>query len=229
MFAWKSAKIDLNFFTNFKSSLKKFKSAREAQDEPNPLIMDLRSPRNKRWIRLIAWVIIIAFLNQDIVRAQGGEPILLKSAAPSDKTLRYNYNKQAPIDNLQGVSIPQNIAVTKESYDSGGGDIIINIQDAHASLGAQESIAKVLDTLVSDYDLSLVAIEGSKGYINTNILRTFPHEKIKEKIAQNLMEEGRISAGEFFSITSKEDISLYGIEDYSLYKENVEQFKAVHL
>ncbi|MFC1590855.1 hypothetical protein ACFL42_05135, partial [Candidatus Omnitrophota bacterium] len=113
--------------------------------------------RNHKGVKLIAWLIILTFINQSIVWAQGGEPIIIKSAAPSDKTLRYNYNKQAPIDNLQGVSIPQNIAVTKESYDSGGGDIIINIQDAHASLGAQESIAKVLDTLVSDYDLSLVA------------------------------------------------------------------------
>ncbi|MBI5124511.1 MAG: hypothetical protein HZA72_03740, partial [Candidatus Omnitrophica bacterium] len=68
----------------------------------------------------------------------------------------------------------------------------------------------------------------SSGYIDTSILKTFPDENIKKETAKYLMEQGRMSAGEFFSITSSKPIALYGIEDNPLYKENLEQFRRIY-
>ncbi len=106
---------------------------------------------------------------------------------------------------------------------------MIQIQDAHSSLGAQEAISSVLDSLVTNYDLKLVAIEGSSGYIDTSVLKTFPDEKIRKSVAASLMSQGKMSAGEFYSIvTANKNIALYGIENKDLYRENREQFRRVY-
>ncbi|MCX5679414.1 MAG: hypothetical protein NTZ95_01910 [Candidatus Omnitrophica bacterium] len=185
--------------------------------ESTSLIMDWRSTRNKKWIRLIALLVVFAFINQDIVWAQGGDPIWGKQAASAN-----------PLNINSNINVPKDVAVTKEVYNSTGDKTIINIQDAHASLAAQESIASILDSLVTNYDLKLIAIEGSTGYIDTSLLKTFPDENIKRSTAKYLMGKGRMSAGEFFAITSNKPIALYGIEDKPLYETNVEQFRKVY-
>ncbi|MFA6142838.1 MAG: putative PEP-binding protein [Candidatus Omnitrophota bacterium] len=192
--------------------------------------MDLQSPKNKRWIRAIALFVVFAFINQDLVWAQGGNPVWSKPQTPASS------NTQSNNINLNGnIAIPKDIAVTKEVYQgqaaSGNGTgskTIINIQDAHASLTAQESISSILDSLVTNYDMKLVAVEGSSGYIDTSILKTFPDESIRKDTAKYLMSQGKMSAGEFFSITSNKSIKLYGIEDKDLYLENVDQFRKVY-
>ncbi|MFA5500403.1 MAG: hypothetical protein WC404_04925, partial [Candidatus Omnitrophota bacterium] len=175
-----------------------------------PLIMDWRSSHNKWWIRAMAVTLTIAFIHQDVVWAQEGAPVWSKPSVD--------------------IAIPKNSAVTKQAYQGSAADkkTIINIQDAHSSLGAQESISSILDSLVTNYDLKLVAIEGSSGYIDTSILKTFPDEKIRRSTASSLMAKGRMSAGEFYSITSNKNIALYGIENKGLYRENVEEFKKVY-
>ncbi|MFA6143010.1 MAG: hypothetical protein WC738_06950, partial [Candidatus Omnitrophota bacterium] len=124
----------------------------------------------------MAYFIIITFLNQDIVWAQGGNPVWSKPQTPASS------NTQSNNINLNGnIAIPKDVAVTKEVYNSGSSSkTIINIQDAHASLTAQESISSILDSLVTNYDMKLVAVEGSSGYIDTSILKTFPDESIRK-------------------------------------------------
>jgi len=195
------------------------------------LIMDWQSQRNKKWIRTIACVLVVTFIHQDIVWAQGGTPTWWTRAQNNV------INKPLLNNKLNAnISIPRDLAVTKEVYNSpnrqtgkpANRQTIINIQDAHASLSAQESIVSILDNLVTNYDLKLVAIEGSSGYIDTSILKTFPDESIRKKTAQYLMSKGKMSAGEFFSITSNKPIALYGIEDKPLYETNVEEFKKIY-
>ncbi|MDP2929936.1 MAG: hypothetical protein Q8O01_07780, partial [Candidatus Omnitrophota bacterium] len=194
------------------------------------LIMDLQSARNKKWIRAIALVLIVTFVNQDLIWAQGGNPVWSKGSNPpiaSGQDGTFNY--KPPVTPQGGIAIPKDAAATKEVYKSTNGDAktIINIQDAHASLAAQESIVSILDSLVTNYDLKLVAIEGSKGYIDTSVLKTFPDDQIRKSTAKYFMKKGKLSAGEFFSITSDKEVALYGIEDKPLYMENVEQFKKI--
>ncbi|MFH0764592.1 MAG: hypothetical protein V1927_06270, partial [Candidatus Omnitrophota bacterium] len=150
-------------------TIKGYAMMQESEIKPN-IFLDLTGSRNKRWIRIIALALIVAFINQDIVWAQGGTPAWSKPA-PSSNPPQSNQVRIARI------TIPKDVAVTKEVYNSsqrttedGRRKTIINIQDAHASLTAQESISSILDSLVTNYDLKLVAIEGSSGYIDTSIL-----------------------------------------------------------
>ena len=158
------------------------------------LIMDWQSSHNKWWIRLVAVTLTIAFIHQDIVWAQEGTPVWSKGQNGS-------FNVKTPLNNNNtlnaNIAIPKDVAVTKEVFKGSSGDnkTIINIQDAHSSLTAQESISSILDSLVTNYDLKLVAIEGSSGYIDTSILKTFPDEAIRKNTAKALMAQGKMSAG----------------------------------
>jgi len=205
--------------------------------------MDWQSPHNKWWIRLVAVTLTIAFIHQDIVWAQEGAPVWSKPAnekwgPAASPPGELSPNGTVPISHNTlnaNISIPKDIATVKEAYfpsnrttQNAERTTIINIQDAHASLEAQESISSILDSLVTNYDLKLVAIEGSSGYIDTSILKTFPIEKIRNSTAKYLMAKGKMSAGEFYSVTSNKNIALYGIEDKSLYKENLEEFKKIY-
>ncbi|MFA5500425.1 MAG: hypothetical protein WC404_05045, partial [Candidatus Omnitrophota bacterium] len=184
--------------------------------------MDWRSSRNRKWIRTISLVLIVCFFYQDLVWAQGGTPVWSKG-----QNGNFVVKPQA-VTPQGGISIPKDVAVTKEVYNSSNGDkTIINIQDAHASYAAQESIASILDSLITNYDIRLIAIEGSSGYIDTSVLRSFPDEAIRNKTAKYLMKKGKLSAGEFFSISSDKEIALYGVEEKPLYLENVEQFRNI--
>jgi len=209
MLAWQSRKNSVQ--KNSKSAFIQSDSISTREElGSNSLIMDWQSLRNKKWIRAIALILIICFVHQDLVWAQGGTPIWSKGSNGS-------FNFKPPVTPQGGVAVPKDIALTKEVFKSTAGDkTIINIQDAHASFAAQESIVSILDSLVTNYDLKLVAIEGSEGYIDTSILKTFPNEEIREKTAKYFMKKGKLSAGEFFSITSDKEIALYGIEDKPL-------------
>ncbi|OGW95336.1 MAG: hypothetical protein A3K16_03065, partial [Omnitrophica bacterium RIFCSPLOWO2_01_FULL_45_24] len=220
MLAWQSRKNSVQ--KNSKSAFIQSDSISTREElGSNSLIMDWQSLRNKKWIRAIALILIICFVHQDLVWAQGGTPIWSKGSNGS-------FNFKPPVTPQGGVAVPKDIALTKEVFKSTAGDkTIINIQDAHASFAAQESIVSILDSLVTNYDLKLVAIEGSEGYIDTSILKTFPNEEIREKTAKYFMKKGKLSAGEFFSITSDKEIALYGIEDKPLYMENAGQFRKI--
>ncbi|MDD3906112.1 MAG: hypothetical protein PHS46_06265, partial [Candidatus Omnitrophica bacterium] len=221
------------------------------------LIMDWRSPHNKWWMRLVAVTLTLCFIYQDVVWAQDGQPVWSKPVnekwgqSPSGTVpISLNANIAIPKDiatvkeAYKASSIPRrgqnyssslaedrvekdNFGLARDESESKS-KTVIQIQDAHASLAAQESISSILDSLVTNYDLKLVAVEGSSGYIDTSILKTFPDEGIRRNTAEYLMQKGKMSAGEFYSVTSNKNIALYGIEDKDLYKANVEEFKKIY-
>jgi hypothetical protein len=214
--------------TGDKWTLSSFISVRQEIGNKS-LIMDWQSPRNKWWMRLIAITLVIAFIHQDIAWATDGSLSWI-----TDKNNNNQVNANSLANNTfkaNNIQVPKDKASIQHVHqgDSNDQKTIINIQDAHSSLEAQESITKVLDTLVSNYDLKLIAIEGSSGYIDTSILKTFPDTKIRDKSAKELLSKGLMSAGEFYAITSDRDnIALYGIDDKSLYRDNLEEFRKVY-
>ncbi|MBF0217203.1 MAG: hypothetical protein HQL30_09460 [Candidatus Omnitrophica bacterium] len=163
----------------------------------------------------------MVFTEQQIGWTENGKPVW--TVAKSDEmVIKQEVNAE------KNIEIPYDLANTQEAKINGKSDqVVINIQDAHSSLAAQYSIAGLLDSLVTNYDLSLIAIEGSTGHIDTSILKTIPDEEIRKDTAAFFMAEGKISAGTFFQATSDKDIALYGIENDDLYKKNVESFKAL--
>ncbi|MBL7069690.1 MAG: hypothetical protein ISS34_07525, partial [Candidatus Omnitrophica bacterium] len=206
--------------------------------ENTSIYVDCRRPRFWRWLRIMALFVAVLFLCQQVTWAQGGQPITQKLPTQSPTQSPIPTQSRAGLSlpyfgdrysedgtGLKDLSIPKDKAITKTSYINGSDEVIINIQDAHDSLSAQYSIVDILDTLVKEYDLSLVTLEGTEGYIDTSVFKTFPIEEIRNKTADYLMKEGELSAGEFFSIVGDKDIALYGIESNALYKKHLDSFK----
>ncbi|MBU1894388.1 MAG: hypothetical protein KJ983_01045, partial [Candidatus Omnitrophica bacterium] len=164
----------------------------------------LLSFRKYKCTKLIALTVAVVFLYNQIVWAQGAS---------------FQH---------RNVTVPYNQGSIVDIHSSQGNEVIIHLQDAHASLSAQYSIANLLDSLVTNYDLDFIALEGAEGVIDTSRLKTFPDKAIRKEAADFLMREGRMSGGEFFQIThDKNNIALYGAEEYELYKKNLEDFRKV--
>ncbi|HPM43077.1 MAG TPA: hypothetical protein PLV52_04535, partial [Candidatus Omnitrophota bacterium] len=247
--------------------------------------MSILSFKNHIWVKIVAVLLVVTFVNQDIVWAQDAVTPVSKPASSSGNPQSIDNKAFFKPNNVNAsINIPKNLATVRESWspsaavarpgsslviaspegakqsnkeiasspdgkspaprnddanertnmatqaprnDDALGKTIINIQDAHAYLGAQESIVSILDTLVRDYDIKIVAVEGTSGYIDTSLLKTFPDQKVRDDTARSLMKEGKMSAGEFFSVTSEKPVALYGIEEDELYKKNVEELKIV--
>ncbi|MBD3379603.1 MAG: GNAT family N-acetyltransferase, partial [Candidatus Omnitrophica bacterium] len=174
---------------------------------------------HKRSIRIISILILFIFTHQQIGWVQEGKPVW---ASLSDLEKAVSHNSLGEID------IPYDLGEVTDASLDGGNNFIINVQDAHASLSAQHSIASILDTLVRNYDIELLALEGSDGYIDTSILKTFPNKEARDNTARYLMREGKLSAGEFFSITRDDvEVTLCGVENQELYRANLESFRAI--
>ena len=171
----------------------------------------------KLWIKVVALTVIMAFMWEEVVRAQGGTPVFLTQKMAGRLEQK----------DLNSFAIPADIGAVRKIHRGESEETIIHVQDAHDSLTAQESIVKILENLLNNYDVKLIAQEGSAGYIDTSFLATFPIEDIKQKTARHFMEQGTLSAAEFFTICSKEDIALYGIEDEQLYSQDLDSFKYI--
>ena len=177
--------------------------------------------RHSLWLKTVSSIIVVAFLAQDVVHAQGGAPLWSHVTKTQETSTRDNQSL------LNKITIPFDAGLTRKVVANGAGNVIINIQDAHTKLGAQESITKILDNLVKNYDLKLIALEGASDLVDTSVISSFPIEEAKKRAGQYLLKEGKISAGEFYSMITKDPVSLYGVEDQKLYDQNLDVFKAL--
>ncbi|MBF0216408.1 MAG: protein kinase [Candidatus Omnitrophica bacterium] len=169
--------------------------------------------KNSIIIKVISLAIAILFTHEQIGWVQDGIPVW---------TDLPDHNKNKIDTRTSNIEIPNYLAEVKSDILPDSTREIIHIQDTHASLSAQESIATILDQLASNYDVNLIGIEGAEGFIDTSLLRSVPDKKIRENTARYLMENGKLSASEFFSATSdKDNILLVGIEKDSLYEKNL--------
>src|SRR3989338_7771015 len=107
------------------------------------------------FLKTISSVVVVAFLLQDFVYAQGGPPLWSK--------VTKTYESTKAEEQLNPITIPPESGLARKVVAKGTNDIIINIQDAHSKLGAQDSIVKILDNLVKNYDLSVITLEGASG------------------------------------------------------------------
>src|SRR5437868_9192054 len=143
-------------------------------EEKNPTQEKPFRSRYGRGLRALSLVIVVTFLLQDFASAQGGVPIW-QNVAPSKSS------DSAPESPLTKITIPQESGLTRKVVAKAAEDVIINIQDAHSKLGAQESITKILDNLVKNYNLNLIALEGASDRVDTSLVSSFPIQEVRQK------------------------------------------------
>ena len=81
----------------------------------------------------------------------------------------------------------------------------------------------------------LICVEGSSGLIDTTLLSSFPEKKVKEEVAGEFLEEGKITGEEYFAIVQSDGgearrdkapaVTIYGVEDKRTYEKNLRAFE----
>ncbi|HTL47133.1 MAG TPA: hypothetical protein VL688_03615, partial [Verrucomicrobiae bacterium] len=121
------------------------------------------------------------------------------------------------------------------SVSEAGPTTIIHIQDAHSSPDAQESIRKILEHLSDTYGLQAVFTEGAIEELDPSLVSFFQSEDRNRKLAALLEGQGLIGGVEKFLLEQTHygkrfsRIRAYPVEDPALYRQNLEDYRAVAL
>jgi nucleoside-diphosphate-sugar epimerase/bisphosphoglycerate-independent phosphoglycerate mutase (AlkP superfamily)/uncharacterized protein with ATP-grasp and redox domains len=99
--------------------------------------------------------------------------------------------------------------------------IVINIQDLHCHPGVQHNIANILAELDKKYGLKNVYVEGGYGDVDTSRLCDIEDKELKKDVIEGLIEQGKLTGGEYYSVTSNRPKVLKGLEDEALHKGNI--------
>lgn len=123
------------------------------------------------------------------------------------------------------LSVPGDLGVIRETFDGTSPQTVINIKDIHDNYLAQESIARLLENLVTRYQIRTIGIEGHQGFVDPSLLASLPDPAMRRKTAEYMIRKGTLSAGEFFAAMNGTKVAVYGMDDEKLYQENLESFK----
>jgi len=102
--------------------------------------------------------------------------------------------------------------------------LLILIEDAHASLDAQESIRAILRGVKAKYPQSKIFVEGTEGAVRWEVFWRFPAEESRKIVSQYFLRKGRMSGAEVYAASETDGEILYGIEDKKAYQANVEAY-----
>jgi methylmalonyl-CoA mutase cobalamin-binding subunit len=102
--------------------------------------------------------------------------------------------------------------------------IIVQIQEAHTNYDAQQNIIQILEQLVEGYGLRLILVEGGTGDASLSYLRRHAPLGHRKVVAERYLKAGLLSAEEYLDMTSEAPLTVWGVEDSSLYEKNVDLF-----
>ncbi|MBN1493256.1 MAG: hypothetical protein JW938_03830 [Candidatus Omnitrophica bacterium] len=125
------------------------------------------------------------------------------------------------------VKIPTKFGKVKERYRGDNNKVIVHIQDAHTSYEAQENIANIIEYLVDDNVVDVVAVEGAEGTIDLEPFRLFPVDDVRRRVAANLTAYGYLTGSELAGIGMEKEVELFGVEDMGIYYRNLDKFRNV--
>jgi hypothetical protein len=173
-------------------------------------------------IRLISAVVMTCFVMQEVALAA---PMSVAAAPPMPlpppMAISQFINDPARID------MPLEHVTVQEIHPGTNGKLIIHIQDAHANLSGQQSLAKALDKLLTQYDLRLVLVEGSARDSSLDEIRKLAPLKEWSIIARRFLYEGIISGEEYLNLTTEHPMKIIGVEYRDLYDEAVKAYAAI--
>ncbi|MSR76994.1 MAG: hypothetical protein EXS63_02035 [Candidatus Omnitrophica bacterium] len=125
---------------------------------------------------------------------------------------------------LQNLAIPQSLGKVQDRFTGTSKRWVIQIQDVHGHVTAQENISAILDHLQVVYGVKTVAVEG--GWLSSSLPKSWglPQSREKQMLARALLEDGYLTGPGYAAIFSSMPLTLVGVEDPKLYLQNREVF-----
>ena len=122
---------------------------------------------------------------------------------------------------LDNPIIPMSLGKVTSAKYFDSEDIIINIQDLHCHAETQRKIASIIGYIDNTYNLNNVYLEGAFKKVDTSWLSSFNNNKNGTKVLEGLLNSGKLSGTEYYSIINNKKNFVLGIEQEELYKENI--------
>jgi hypothetical protein len=169
--------------------------------------------------KVIAGILVCTFACLDLAHAAQTLP-MGGSASQGSKATPFNQIIRDP----SKLNIPFENATLKAVHQGTNGKLIIHIQDAHANLSGQQSLAKILDHFMKAYDIPLVLVEGGDRDVTLDEVKQIASKSEWKSIAKGFLFEGVISGEEYLNLTSDHPMKLMGIEYPDLYSQNLEAY-----
>ena len=130
---------------------------------------------------------------------------------------------QNTLKSIESYLLPFNIGRITDALYTGSDEVVINIQDLHSHAQAQRNISSILSILDTQYGLENVYVEGGIGQVDTSWLSSISNKELREKILNNMLESGRLTGGEYYSVETNKNKLLKGIEDRDTYINNLKR------
>ncbi len=129
---------------------------------------------------------------------------------------------------LYSINFPEEIGTVEQRWEGSSSKTLLLIQDSHISLEVQLNIAKIIQTLVNEYDIKLVNIEGADHEkIDFHELRELEPRDVVERVSVEFLKESRINGAVYAKINNVKDFLQYGTEDKDKYLENYKYYLKV--
>lgn len=180
--------------------------------------MTNRQKRNSyKWLRLVALWTVLSF-----TVTSGVNPSLAKAAASSLVPVEI----KVPLL-MDSLNLPTSLGELQNEYRGGSQTEIIHIQDAHANAGAQQKTVEILSLLQKEHGVDLVFLEGGKGEHDARAIDFFQNSELNDQFADKLIEQGMLSGTEKFLLQESTHVTVLGVEDLNLYKQNLTAYREV--
>ena len=124
--------------------------------------------------------------------------------------------------------IPFNVGHVTESLYNGQGKVLVTIQDLHSHKQTQENINSILKILDKKYGIKNIWLEGASGQLDTSWITNIKDKDLREKTVNTLLNKGRLTGGELFSIQSGRTDILKGLENREVYLKNFERLNEIY-
>jgi hypothetical protein len=119
------------------------------------------------------------------------------------------------------LGLPVSIGYITGAKDYGSSTTVINIQDFHCHPGVQRNIASLLSIIDKKYTLKNIFIEGASGALDTSWINSVESPSLRKQLTEALLNSGRLTGSEYYSMTSGKYSLLRGLEDETVYNSNI--------
>jgi SAM-dependent MidA family methyltransferase/signal transduction histidine kinase len=180
---------------------------------------------NKYISKFIAWPLAVIFLFQSCM--SGAQVVSVKGINAIQNSVNDN-------NLFAGINIPEQYGTidsskfgSSNSEGANSNTKVVLIRDAHCNYEAQQNISKILETLIREYKVDLICVEGAEGLVDTSSVVSNPDQKVREIVSDKYLKKGYLSASEALSVAKGKNLpfTIYGVENTMLYLENFKEFR----